>query len=262
MADSTSRWAEALREISGRLEEMPGEEGYPAYLASKLADFYERAGFVQVLAPEKREGSIAIIGAVSPPGGDFSEPVTQNTLRIVKVFWALDSDLADRKHFPAIHWLKSYSLYLERASEWWKANVKEDWPELRIRAMKLLQKENELQEIVQLVGPDALPHHEQLVLEGARIIREDFLQQHAYHRVDTYCPTEKQYLMMKIMLDYYDRLVEALGKGVRVEVLKAQREVMESISRLKYIDNKTFKRDSKSVVNLINRTFKKMEAST
>ena len=261
MADSTSRWAEALREISGRLEEMPGEEGYPAYLASKLADFYERAGFVKVIGPGDREGSIAIIGAVSPPGGDFSEPVTQNTLRIVKVFWALDSDLADRKHFPAIHWLKSYSLYLDRVSEWWKENVKEDWPQMRIKAMKLLQQENELQEIVQLVGPDALPHHEQLVLEGAKIIREDFLQQHAYHKVDTYCPTDKQYLMLKIMLDYYDKLIAALEKGVRVDVLKAQREVKERISRLKYIDNKTFVRDSKSVVQLIDRTFAKLEGS-
>jgi len=255
MADSTSRWAEALREISGRLEEMPGEEGYPAYLASKLADFYERAGYVQVIGPEKKTGSIAIIGAVSPPGGDFSEPVTQNTLRIVKVFWALDSDLADKKHFPAIHWLKSYSLYLEKASDWWKKNVREEWPELREKAMKLLQKENELQEIIQLVGPDALPHHEQIVLEGSRIIREDFLQQHAYHRVDTYCPTTKQFKMMEIMLNYFDRLNDALEKGVRIDVLKAQREMKERISRLKYIDNNTFDRDSKQVTRLIEKTF-------
>ena len=261
MADSTSRWAEALREISGRLEEMPGEEGYPAYLASKLADFYERAGYVKVLGPDDRTGSIAIIGAVSPPGGDFSEPVTQNTLRIVKVFWALDSDLADKKHFPAIHWLKSYSLYLDRASEWWKANVKKEWPQLREKAMKLLQKENELQEIVQLVGPDALPHHEQLVLEGAKMIREDFLQQHAYHKVDTYCPTEKQFLMMKILLDYFDRLNEALTKGVRVDVLKTQRLMKERISRLKYIDNETFSEKSKDVTKLVKKTFTKLEGS-
>jgi len=261
MADSTSRWAEALREISGRLEEMPGEEGYPAYLASKLADFYERAGYVRIMGPGERTGSIAIIGAVSPPGGDFSEPVTQNTLRIVKVFWALDSDLADKKHFPAIHWLKSYSLYLERGSEWWKKNVKEDWPQIREKAMKLLQKENELQEIVQLVGPDALPHHEQLVLEGARIIREDFLQQHAYHKVDTYCPTEKQYMMLKMMLDYYDKLVSALGKGVRVDALKAQREMKEKLSRLKYITNETFKTDIRPITKLIERTFSSLEES-
>lgn len=261
MADSTSRWAEALREISGRLEEMPGEEGYPAYLASKLADFYERAGYVQIIGPGDRTGSIAIIGAVSPPGGDFSEPVTQNTLRIVKVFWALDSDLADKKHFPAIHWLKSYSLYLERGDEWWKKNVEEDWPPLREKAMKLLQKESELQEIVQLVGPDALPHHEQLVLEGAKIIREDFLQQHAYHKVDTYCPTGKQYLMLKMMLDYYDRLVSALGKGVRVDVLKAQREMKEKLSRLKYIKNETFESEFGPITKLIERTFSSLEAS-
>ena len=173
LADSTSRWAEALREISGRLEEMPGEEGYPAYLASRLANFYERAG--RVLTPGGREGSISVVGAVSPPGGDLSEPVTQNTLRIVKVFWALDADLADRRHFPSINWLRSYSLYTHQVKEWWAEHVGEGWLEMRNKAMALLQKESELHEIIQLVGPDALPPSEQVVLEAARIIREDFL---------------------------------------------------------------------------------------
>ncbi|RLF53821.1 MAG: V-type ATP synthase subunit A, partial [Thermoplasmata archaeon] len=178
MADSTSRWAEAMREISGRLEEMPGEEGYPAYLASRLAEFYERAGRVITLGSEAREGSISVIGAVSPPGGDFSEPVAQNTLRIVKVFWALDSDLADRRHFPAIHWLRSYSLYVDSVRKHWE-EIGKEWYEMRTRALALLQKEAELQEIVRLVGPDALPQHERALLEGARMIREDFLQQSA-----------------------------------------------------------------------------------
>jgi V/A-type H+-transporting ATPase subunit A len=203
MADSTSRWAEALREISGRLEEMPGEEGYPAYLASRLAGFYERAGRAKVIASTDREGSVSIIGAVSPPGGDFSEPVTQNTLRIAKVFWALDSDLADRRHFPSINWLRSYSLYLDRVKEWWQETIGEDWLELRNRAMALLQREDELQEIIRLVGPDALPSADKAVMEGARIIREDFLQQNAYHDIDTFCPALKQYEMLRIMLKYY-----------------------------------------------------------
>ncbi len=210
MADSTSRWAEALREISGRLEEMPGEEGYPAYLASRLAGFYERAGRIKTVGSGDREGSLSIIGAVSPPGGDFSEPVTQNTLRIAKVFWALDSDLADRRHFPSVNWLRSYSLYLDRVKEWWGDNVGDDWLELRNEAMALLQREDELQEIIRLVGPDALPPSDRAVLEGAQIIREDFLQQNAYHEVDTFCPPGKQYEMLRIMLKYY-HLVEDLA---------------------------------------------------
>ncbi|MEA3559507.1 MAG: V-type ATP synthase subunit A, partial [Candidatus Thermoplasmatota archaeon] len=200
MADSTSRWAEALREISGRLEEMPGEEGYPAYLSSRLANFYERAGSTDCITSKERTGSISVIGAVSPPGGDFSEPVTQNTLRIVKVFWALDSNLADRRHFPSINWLRSYSLYLDNVEEWWRTNVSSDWLEIRNRAMALLQQEAELQEIIQLVGPDALPPSQQVTLETTRMLREDFLQQNAFHDVDSFCPELKQVEMLKVIL--------------------------------------------------------------
>ncbi len=234
MADSTSRWAEAMREISGRLEEMPGEEGYPAYLASRLANFYERAGRVVTLGSEERIGSLTVIGAVSPPGGDFSEPVTQNTLRITKVFWALDASLADRRHFPAINWLRSYSLYLDSVAEWWKEQVGEEWLELRNRAMALLQKEAELQEIVQLVGPDALPEKERIVLEGARVIREDFLQQNAFHDVDTYCSADKQYKMLKLMLEFYDLANDAVARGVAARDI-AELEVKDDIARLKYV---------------------------
>ncbi len=234
MADSTSRWAEAMREISGRLEEMPGEEGYPAYLASRLANFYERAGRVITLGSNERIGSLTVIGAVSPPGGDFSEPVTQNTLRITKVFWALDASLADRRHFPAINWLRSYSLYLDSISTWWKDNVGENWLELRNKAMALLQKEAELQEIVQLVGPDALPEKERIVLEGARVIREDFLQQNAFHDVDTYCSASKQYKMLEVMLEFYDLANDAVSRGVAAKEI-AELEVKDDIARLKYV---------------------------
>jgi V/A-type H+-transporting ATPase subunit A len=239
MADSTSRWAEAMREISGRLEEMPGEEGYPAYLASRLAQFYERAGIVQVLGSQKKLGSITVVGAVSPPGGDFSEPVTQNTLRIVKVFWALDADLADRRHFPSINWLRSYSLYVDHVKDWWKTEIGDEWLDMRRTSMQLLQKENELQEIIQLVGPDALPPKEQVVLEGARAIREDFLQQNAFHDIDTYCPAKKQYEMMRIMLHYYNLMDKAVEKGVSVEKMKAM-QCRESIGRMATVSNDTF----------------------
>ena len=239
MADSTSRWAEALREISGRLEEMPGEEGYPAYLASRLAQFYERAGIVNVIGSEEKLGSITVIGAVSPPGGDFSEPVTQNTLRIVKVFWALDADLADRRHFPSINWLRSYSLYVEHVKDWWKEEVGEGWLEMRTRSMQLLQKESELQEIIQLVGPDALPPKEQAVLEGARAIREDFLQQNAFHEVDTFCPAKKQYEMMRIMLHYYDLIDKAVEEGVMMDSLK-EMKCIENIGRMATVPNDEF----------------------
>ncbi|MGB8891930.1 MAG: V-type ATP synthase subunit A, partial [Methanoregula sp.] len=195
MADSTSRWAEAMREISSRLEEMPGEEGYPAYLAARLSEFYERAGLVETL--NGASGSVSVIGAVSPPGGDFSEPVTQNTLRIVKVFWALDAKLSQRRHFPAINWLNSYSLYLEALHDWYDKEVSPDWNKIRSWAMEILQKEAELQEIVQLVGSDALPESEQVTIEVARMIREIFLQQNAYDAVDTFCDMKKQYDMMK-----------------------------------------------------------------
>jgi len=212
MADSTSRWAEAMREISSRLEEMPGEEGYPAYLAARLSEFYERAG--RVINLNDTEGSVSVIGAVSPPGGDFSEPVTQNTLRIVKVFWALDAKLSQRRHFPAINWLDSYSLYLDALEEWYDREVSPEWNSLRAWAMGVLQKEAELQEIVQLVGSDALPDEEQITIEVARMIREVFLQQNAYDPVDTYCPMSKQYDMMKAIKLYADLARVAQAGGV------------------------------------------------
>ena len=246
MADSTSRWAEAMREISGRLEEMPGEEGYPAYLASRLAEFYERAGRVQTLGSKKREGSVSVMGAVSPPGGDFSEPVTQNTLRIVKVFWALDADLADRRHFPAVNWLKSYSLYLKDVKKWWQENVAEDWIDLRNKAMALLQKEAELQEIVKLVGPDALPPAERALLEGARIIREAFLQQNAFHEVDTFCPEKKQYEMLRVSLKFLDLINDAIKKNVYIEDILNLR-CREAIARMATISNKTFEKEFKKI---------------
>jgi V/A-type H+/Na+-transporting ATPase subunit A len=211
MADSTSRWAEAMREISSRLEEMPGEEGYPAYLAARLSEFYERAGRAKVLSGSL--GSVSVIGAVSPPGGDFSEPVTQNTLRIVKVFWALDAKLSQRRHFPAINWLNSYSLYLDILHDWYDQNVSPDWNRLRAWAMEVLQKESELQEIVQLVGSDALPEEQQITIEVARMIREVFLQQNAYDAVDTYCDMTKQYEMMKAIKKFSDLAYAAQAAG-------------------------------------------------
>jgi len=239
MADSTSRLAEAMREISGRLEEMPGEEGYPAYLASRLAEFYERAGRVKLLGSKNKEGSVSVMGAVSPPGGDFSEPVAQNTLRIVKVFWALDADLADRRHFPSINWLKSYSLYLDEIKNWWNTNVGKDWIKLRTRAMALLQKESELQEIVKLVGPDALPPRERGILESARMIREDFLQQSAFHEVDTFCPSKKQYEMLRLILKFSDLIQEAVDKNVHMDDILSMKS-RENIARMKTISNKLF----------------------
>ncbi len=239
-ADSTSRWAEAMREISGRLEEMPGEEGYPAYLASRLAQFYERAGRVITLGQDNdRQGFVCIVGAVSPPGGDFSEPVTSNTLRIVKVFWALDANLARRRHFPAINWLQSYSLYIDDVTEWWNTNTGPDWRQLRDEAMSLLQKEAELQEIVQLVGPDALPDRERVILEVARMLREDFLQQDAFDEVDTYCPPMKQYLMLKIIMTFYQEALKAVERGVEpAKILKVS--VKQDIARMKYIPHDEF----------------------
>jgi len=213
MADSTSRWAEAMREISGRLEEMPGEHGYPAYLASRLAEFYERAGRVRVLGPGEKIGSVSVIGAVSPPGGDFSEPVTQNTLRIVKVFWALDADLAHERHFPAVNWLLSYSLYLDAVRGWWEEHGGPGWGRVRRELMAVLQKESELEEIVHLVGPDVLPEEDKLALLVAGIIRESFLIQYAFDPVDTYCPPQKQYLMMKMILDYAEAGRAAVKRG-------------------------------------------------
>jgi len=226
MADSTSRWAEAMREISSRLEEMPGEEGYPAYLAARLSEFYERAGLVETL--NGKSGSVSVIGAVSPPGGDFSEPVTQNTLRIVKVFWALDAKLSQRRHFPAINWLNSYSLYLDALHDWYDKEVSPDWNKIRSWAMEVLQKEAELQEIVQLVGSDALPESEQVTIEVARMIREIFLQQNAYDAVDTFCDMKKQYDMMKSIKLFADLAYAAQLAGVsptQINTVKAKNEL-------------------------------------
>ncbi len=255
MADSTSRWAEAMREISGRLEEMPGEEGYPAYLASRLAEFYERAGKVVTLGKNGRIGTVTVVGAVSPPGGDFSEPVTQNTLRIVKVFWGLDAKLAHRRHFPAVNWLRSYSLYVEDVKDWWHRNIASDWYELRREAMELLQKEAELQEIVQLVGPDALPERERMILEGARMIREDFLQQNAFHEIDTYCSPKKQYKMLKVIMEFYRRGMHAVSKGVSVKKI-IQFKVRELIARLKEVKDEELDDAIKKIMEVMDEEFK------
>lgn len=234
MADSTSRWAEALREMSGRLEEMPGEEGYPAYLSSRLAQFYERAGRVITLGTKDEQGALSVIGAVSPPGGDISEPVSQATLRIVKVFWGLDSDLAYKRHFPAINWLKSYSLYLDTMAQWFNDTVAPDWMECRHSLMRLLQEEAELDEIVKLVGMDALSAPDRLKLEAARSIREDFLHQDAFHEVDTYTPLQKQHMMMLLVLAYYEKASNALEQGATVDSL-VKLPVRERLGRFKYI---------------------------
>ena len=234
MADSTSRWAEALREMSGRLEEMPGEEGYPAYLGSRLAQFYERAGHVISLGKDGREGALSVIGAVSPPGGDTSEPVSQATLRIVKVFWGLDSALAYKRHFPAINWLNSYSLYLDDMDKWFNGNVAEDWMEGRQKMMTLLQEEAELEEIVKMVGMDALSPTDRLKMEAARSIREDFLHQNSFHEVDTYTSLKKQHMMMRLVNAFYERSVAALGEGASLRKLISM-PVREQIGRFKYV---------------------------
>lgn len=233
MADSTSRWAEALREMSGRLEEMPGEEGYPAYLGSRLAEFYERAGRVTCLGSEQRVGALTAVGAVSPPGGDLSEPVTQGTLRIVKVFWSLDAPLAYARHFPAIHWLLSYSLYLDNIDDYLRQHLGDEWIEMRTDSMRLLQEESELQEIVRLVGVDSLSNRERLVLETARSIREDFLLQNAFHDIDTYCSLEKQKLMMRLIMTFHEEALKALEKEADLDKLFAL-PVRERIARTKY----------------------------
>lgn len=253
MADSSSRWAEAMREISSRLEEMPGEEGYPAYLSARLSEFYERAGFVNSLAGVN--GSITVIGAVSPPGGDFSEPVTQNTLRIVKVFWALDAKLAQRRHFPSINWLTSYSLYTSSLAEWFSENVAPDWNTLRDNAMDLLQRESELQEIVQLVGSDALPEDQQLVLEICRMIREYFLQQNAYHSVDTYCPFDKQYKLLKAISKYSDMATTALTAGVPMKDILAL-ESKDELAKVKFEED--FEKALDEVLKKMDSEFAKL----
>ena len=237
MADSTSRWAEALREMSGRLEEMPGDEGYPAYLGSRLAQFYERAGRVISTGKEGREGALSVIGAVSPPGGDISEPVSQATLRIVKVFWGLDANLAYQRHFPAINWLTSYSLYVDSLSDWYDNNVSKDWIPLRMRFMNILNDEAELKEIVKLVGMDALSPNDRLKMETARSIREDFLHQLAFHEVDTYTSLKKQLYMMKLILNFNDEAQQAVTKGADIEKI-SELPVREKIGRFKYVEEK------------------------
>ena len=236
MADSTSRWAEALREMSGRLEEMPGDEGYPAYLASRIAEFYERAGRVLVNGKEEREGALSVIGAVSPPGGDISEPVTQNTLRIVKIFWKLDYDLSYQRHFPAINWIDSYSLYQPKIDAYLDENIDRRFSKLRKRSMALLQEETSLLEVVRLVGRDSLSDEDQMKLHTSKSIREDFLQQNAFHDVDTFCPLEKQFKMLDTILYFYDRGQEALVKGAYFSEIE-ELEVKENIARMKYVPN-------------------------
>ena len=247
MADSTSRWAEAMREIGGRLEEMPGEEGYPAYLARRLAEFYERAGRIRCLGTDERYGSVSVIGAVSPPGGDISEPVSQNTLRVTKVFLALDASLAYRRHFPAINWLKSYTLYSESLEEFYAEQVSTDFTKMIKAAMALLQKEAELQEVVQLVGPDALPEKEQAVLMVTKMIREDYLQQNAYSDIDARCELKKKYQMLKTIMKFGDRTNNALDLGVQLKRIN-ELKVKGTIGRMKEIaDMKEFDKLQKEI---------------
>ena len=260
MADSTSRWAEALREMSGRLEEMTGEEGYPAYLGSRLAQFYERAGRVVTLGSQQREGTLSVIGAVSPPGGDISEPVSQATLRIVKVFWGLDSSLAYKRHFPAVNWLTSYSLYLDTLEPWFAQHVAKDWVELRAKLMGLLQDEAELEEIVQLVGMDALSAPDRLKLEAARSIREDFLHQNAFDEVDTYTPLPKQHAMMELILSYYEKSLEALKEGVETGKLIAL-PVREQIGRFKYTPAEEVESRYQAVLTQLEEELKEAKAA-
>ena len=260
LADSTSRWAEALREMSGRLEEMPGEEGYPAYLGSRLAGFYERAGRVTSLGNEEREGALSIIGAVSPQGGDISEPVSQATLRIVKVFWGLDSALAYKRHFPAINWLKSYSLYLDSMAKWYENNVSADWMPLRNRIMHLLQEEAELDEIVRLVGMDALNAHDRMKLEAARSIREDYLHQDAFHEVDTYASLKKQCIMMRLVLDYFDMATAALDEGCNANKL-INLSARENIGRIKYVPEDKVEAEYENIKEMISKEIAQIKST-
>ena len=257
MADSTSRWAEALREISGRLEEMPGEEGYPAYLASRLAEFYERSGRVEVSGTRTDLGSVSVVGAVSPPGADFSEPVTQNTLRIVKVFWALDKALAERRHFPAISWLTSYSLYFDSLEEWYRREFGEEWVEYRREAMQILQRDEELREIVMLVGPDALSEAQRVTLEVARMLKEDFLMQNASHPVDSYCPVDKTFHMIKIIMSFYHRTVKAVEAGISLQRI-LELPVKEEISRMKIKPPEDFDTYADELLRRIDEEFNQL----
>ena len=262
MADSTSRWAEALREMSGRLQEMPGEEGYPAYLGSRLAQFYERAGMVKTLGSEGRTGALSVIGAVSPPGGDISEPVSQATLRIVKVFWGLDSSLAYKRHFPAINWLTSYSLYVDNMGKWFEENVNEKFMVDRQKMMTLLQEEAELDEIVKMVGMDALSAGDRLKMEAARSIREDFLHQNSFHEVDTYSSLKKQYMLMNLVVAFYEQAKEALDQGANIQGL-IKMDVREKIGRFKYIPeseiDEEYKKLRREISNSTDSTVRKEE---
>jgi len=261
LADSTSRWGEALREISGRLEEMPGEEGYPAYLAARLAEFYERAGRVVCLGElndpqhEQRTGSVTVIGAVSPPGGDFSEPMTQNSMRVVGTFWALDYDLSRRRHYPAINWTRSFSLY--RLQDWYKHEVADDWPEMAAEAMRLMQREAELLEIVQLVGPDALAENERAILAVARMMREDFLQQSAYHHIDRFCSLQKTYGMLKVLIDFYHLTQSALELKISLETI-TNLPVLDEISRMKDLEMEKAEKQISDLINQIHLSFSEL----
>src|SRR6184192_1573068 len=259
MADSTSRWAEALREISGRLEEMPGEEGYPAYLGRRLAEFYERGGKAIVISPEERIGSLTLVGAVSPPGGDFSEPVSQNTLRVTRVFWSLDTDLASRRHFPAINWLTSYSLYTDILDDWYRKEIGPDWTMMRKEAMNILQRDDELREIVMLVGPDALSESQRVTLEIARMIKEDFLMQHAYNPADTYCDKEKIHLMIKLILDYHKIMQKAVDANIPLQRV-LELPVKTEIDRMRLIPADKFASFTRNIEQEINQQFKNIGA--
>ena len=260
MADSTSRWAEALREVSGRLEEMPGEEGYPAYLASRLAQIYERAGRVRVIGSDPNKlGSVSVVGAVSPSGGDFSEPVTQNTLRIVKVFWALSKPLAERRHFPAIDWLTSYSLYLDSLENWYRTDISPEWSNLRKDGMALLQRDEELREIVMLVGPDALSESQRVVLEAARMIKEDFLIQSALHPVDSYCSPEKTFRLMSLILKFYEKMKDSTEKGVPLQ-RTLEIPVKEEIARAKIQPSETFDAFAQELTVKMDHEFEKLSS--
>lgn len=259
MADSTSRWGEALREVSGRLEEMPGEEGYPAYLATRLAGFYERAGRTVCYGSEGRVGSVTVIGAVSPAGGDFSEPMTQHSLRIAGAFWALDTDLAHRRHFPAINWIKSYTLFMDQVKGWFNEHTAPDFEEAKDKAMYLLQRETELQEIVQLVGPDALPESERVILEATRMLREDYLQQFAFDEVDAFCPPEKQYWMLKAIIAFYNEAAEAVNRGVLLAQIM-QLPVKNQIARMKNLPVDSAVASIKKLIETIDQEITSIEA--
>jgi len=258
MADSTSRWAEALREMSGRLEEIPGEEGYPAYLPSRLAEFYERAGKIICLGKDERKGSLSAIGAVSPPGGDLSEPVTQATLKVARVFWALVSELAYQRHFPAIHWLRSYSLYVDNLKDYFNKKVARDWMELRNKAIALLQREDELAETVRLVGLDVLSSEDRIVMETARSIREDFLQQFAFDKIDTYSPIKKQYLMLKLIMNYYNECLGALKEGVSLSNLISL-SAREDIAKAKYIPSEEIEKRMEEITHKLKEEINKLK---